>query len=583
MRWIIATLLCLHIVVGFAQKNYEGGWIDYKGVCSFSYPSVKLNGNSVAIVADYLRSNIENMSDSRCQLMLVYYKESPGGFHYSFVQTYLGVEVYQSEMKVNLDRNNTIRSVFDNSFYTRHWNADVAASVSPFSVILLHPETGVPILAERRIENGVELLIVGGKVVFSRDTRSYFAAPDSLVSGKIFNPDPLTTSQQLYTVGMFDDNGDANSTWLNNQLVTVTFPANFTGSEFRLENNYIKIADVDSPKVLPAVSSTPQFYFNRSQTGFEDVNAFYHLNKYREHVQQLGFNLANSLVIVDAHAWSGSDQSSFTPNGGNPELDFGIGGVDDAEDADVLIHEYAHFLSYNAAPGSNIGSQRNSLDEAFGDYTAASYSAALSNFNKDWVFNWDGPVWSGNNSGGRTVATSKVYPTDLTGSVYQNAPIWSTALMSIHNEIGRAATDSLIFQTHYSYASNISMGNAAQLLIDADTLLNNGAYYCAIYKHLLARGLVAFYPANPCGISSIGNEPLVNVSFRHYASGFTVSSTESQQLQFRLYNLSGALIDGAEINHFPFHYSNFNLPNSLYIVELKSSAVSQTFKWVKAE
>jgi hypothetical protein len=573
-------MVCVATVLS-AQDKWPHETVDYKGPCTAYYPRVALSGNSEEVVRNYLKQNLEHLKEEGNGLQLNYIQQSPGGVHVSFTQTYYGVEVYQAEVKLNMDRKNVVRSVFDNTFNTKHWNI-APGSYSSASVIVLHPETGKAIVAERRIENGMEILVEDGQIVYQRDTRSY-SGTDSLVTGNIFNPDPLTTLQQPYTTGTFYDNNDANASWLNNQLVSVSFPATFNGTDFRLENSYIKLADVDSPNVLPVVSAVPQFNFNRSQTGFEDVNAFYHLNQYRNHVNSLGFTLANQLITVDAHAWSGSDQSSFTPNGGNPELAFGIGGVDDAEDADVLIHEYAHFISYNAAPGSNIGSQRTSLDEAFGDYAAASYSAALSSYNKDWVFNWDGPVWSNNNLGGRTVASTKVYPTNLTGSIYQNAPIYSTALMNIHNQIGRAATDSLIYQAHYSYAANISMADAAQLLIDADTLLNNGAYYCPIYKHLLDRGLVAFYSGNPCGISSVTKQPMPNVSFTQNGRGFEIHNHGSEPLRFILYSIAGQLIGANDVYHSFYTYNNTHLPNGLYLVELRTPSASQTFKWVKAD
>jgi hypothetical protein len=582
MRWIFTFFLFLKLALVNAQKEREPLSPDYKGLCNTSFPKFQLAGKSEDDVAAYLKKAVANLSEEGNEVKLNYIKESPGGYHYSFTQTYYGLEVYQSELKVNLDKKNVVRSVFDNSFNTRHWKLDAVDKGPSNSVVCLTSQGNV-VIAQKTLINGYETLLTNGEVIFERDTRSYSALPDSLVSILVFNPDPLTTLQQPYTNGVYDDNNDSNSPWLNNQLQPALVAANFTGSDFRLENSFVKIVDVDSPNVLAAVSTIPQFHFNRSQTGFEDVHAFYHLNNYRAHVQQLGFSLANSLIIVDTHAWSGSDQSSFTPNSGNPELDFGTGGVDDAEDADVLVHEYAHFLSYNASPGSNIGNERNSLDEAFGDYTAASYSAALSAYNKDWVFNWDGPVWSNNSLGGRTVASTKVYPTDLVSGIYKNAPIWSTALMNIHNEIGRAATDSLIYQAHYSYAANISMADAAQLLLDADTLLNNGAYYCPIYKHLLARGLVNFYAGNPCGISSVNNEELTGVSFISKNSSFTVNKETEELLQVTLYNLAGQKIMEHDLSHSSFTYSNNNLLTGIYLIELKAESTSKTFKWVKTE
>lgn len=577
---LFVLIFFLFSVVSAQDKHTAEFTPDYKEMCRSSFPKVQLQDNNADVVAGYLLTVLETLRHPDSRIQLRYANESPGGFHYSFYQTYKGVEIYQSEIKVNVDRKGVVRSLFDNSYDTRLWKMDVS-NAHANNVIAIHPETRLPVFAEVKIVNAIEQLFFDGKVIYERDTRSYFALPDSLVTGKVFNPDPLTTAQLVYTPGSYFDNGDANAPWLDNELKTVNFTANFNGSLFLLENAYIKIADVDSPKVLPASSIMPQFFYNRSQSSFEDVNTFYHLNQYREYVHSLGFSIADHLLTADPHAFSGLDQSAFSPNGGSPQLLFGIGGVDDAEDADVIIHEYGHFLSYNAAPGSNVGSQRNSLDEGMGDYLAASYSVALSSFNKDWVFNWDGPPWSGINEGGRTVASNKVYPADLVSSIYKNAPIWSTALMNIHNEIGRTATDSLLFQTHFSYAANISMADAAMLLIDADTILNNGAYYCPIYKHLLNRGLVPFYAGNPCGISSISkSEPQALVEFMQHAQGFTIYNNTSTILDVAVYSITGQLITLFKVPNTNQFYSSDGLPKGIYLVETQFSNKTYRYRWI---
>jgi hypothetical protein len=79
-------------------------------------------------------------------------------------------------------------------------------------------------------------------------------------------------------------------------------------------------------------------------------------------------------VIIDPHGTS-ADNSFFSyPN----FIYYGTGGVDDAEDADVITHEYSHFLSRNAAPNTNVGMERQGLDEGLGDYVAASYFKPIS-------------------------------------------------------------------------------------------------------------------------------------------------------------------------------------------------------------
>ena len=73
-------------------------------------------------------------------------------------------------------------------------------------------------------------------------------------------------------------------------------------------------------------------------------------------------------------------------------LSFGQGGVDDGEDADVIIHELSHGL-HQWLTRDGV-SQREGIAEGFGDYVAVSYSRTRNKWKYtdpqyNWVFGWD--------------------------------------------------------------------------------------------------------------------------------------------------------------------------------------------------
>lgn len=575
MRFILPFMLCLLAQPMLAQKQETSPNTDYKDACVFSTPKAKLSSSSAADAQKYLQGSINNLKGDKVGLVLKHTAQSPGGFHYAYVQTYAGVEVYQSQVKANIDRNNVLRSVLDNSYDTRYWSVDVSA-VKPNSMIAIKPETGQAVLAERVMNGNSEQLLYNGELLYSRDVNSYV---DTTATGKVFYPDPLTTVQQNYG-GIYVDNNDSNATWLTNQLRDVTFRTDFSGGQFRLQNSYLIVQDFSFPNIAVVTSANGVFNYNRSQSGFEDVNVYYHISRYRNHVDSLGFDMANHLVYADPHGLdTNEDQSYFSPN--EQRLYFGMGGVDDAEDADVIIHEYGHFLSYHAAPNTNMGSARGSLDEAFGDYLAASHSATLGGtYNSGYVFNWDGhnEYWNG-----RIVNSSKKYPADTTGSMYARSGIWSALLWGLHGEIGGPATDSLIYETHYSYAANMREPMAARLLLEADTTLTGGKYYCPIYKHLMLRGLAAYVPNNPCGFTGISDaDEQLPITFLQQPNSFAIINSGDRTASFEVLSITGQqVVASTAISNNVYQYSNNSLANGMYVVLVNYGGITKGFKWLK--
>jgi len=211
---------------------------------------------------------------------------------------------------------------------------------------------------------------------------------------------------------------------------------------------------------------------------------------FKKQINECGFeDLVNFPLEVDAHAVNGDDQSYFDPDLEVPGLLFGEGGVDDAEDADVIVHEYGHAIAHSAAPYTNNGNERQSIDEGFGDYLAASYSRSISEFGWERVFSWDGhnEYWSG-----RSAKTTKNYQSDVGSSIHENGEIWSSALMEIWPIIGRKELDKIVLGSLYNYASNTPMDAAAKSLIKTDSLMNNGANFFDTWSSLCKFGFLPY-------------------------------------------------------------------------------------------
>lgn len=385
--------------------------------------------------------------------------------------------------------------------------------------------------------------------------------------GYIFLPDPLTSANEAYA-GAYTDNNDNTNAELDAERIQVNLEVTETGGLYTMENNYVRITEHSPPTVAPVTSSNGQFLYDRSESGFEDVNVLYHITEFQEYVQQLGFmNLGNYQLSCDAHGFNGFDQSAFQ---WNPEqLTFGEGGVDDAEDADVIIHEYGHALSYAASPQSNFGTQRRALDEAIGDYLAVSYSKLVEEFEWYKVFNWDGhnEFWPG-----RLAISDAKYPVDLQNDLYEDAPLWSASIMQIEQNIGRDVTHQLLFESMFSWYSNMPMTNAAELFIEADSLLNNGANYPYIGHIFLERGFVDTVNASRPGdlVLSIQdkpkeNEPLFRILENPASSQGGIKLACNEEGNIEIYNVNGELIHAGLVNQ-GFNIINVAHRTGLFIV-----------------
>ncbi len=476
--------------------------------------SLEVKESIESTVIQYLEENLQHFSSPASQPKIIHTIESPGGIHFTFEQHFADMPVFQSQVKVNLNKTNELQSVFDNSWDTRDWTesalkmnfetVNLTGIIASFrkkrdlneqevtgrKVLAIIDETPVALaeieLWDEKTDEHLLLLTDNNlRIYLHRDLNTYHNLVSA--SAMVFIPDPVTSANVPYGTPYVNDN-DNDVPVLNAERKQVTIDVTLDNGVYILENPMVRIADFSQPNIPPATSTTPEFHFTRAQSGFEDVNAFYHISFYTDYVTALGFdNLVDQQVWVDAHALDGKDQSQFSSHFLGPRLFFGNGGVDDAEDADVIVHEFGHAISYRASPGTNTGNERQSIDEGLGDYLATSYSKEIDTFNWKNMFSWDGhnEYWSG-----RTAVTTRLYPADLVGtSIHRNGEIYNAALMQIHDNIGREKTDKLLLQSLYGLAANMSMKAAAMLLYDADNNLFGGENFCVIYYALLSKGL----------------------------------------------------------------------------------------------
>jgi len=312
------------------------------------------------------------------------------------------------------------------------------------------------------------------------ESKQKAAAPFGTGTGSIFNPDPLSVAQVAYG-GVYADNNDATNAQFDAARSTVSLPEiELASGVYKLKSTYAEIKNLSAPNKGLFTQASPDFIFNRSEDGFEAVNAFYHIDNSLRYINEtLGIvcvPLNHSGVLwFDPSGDNGADNSHYS----NGELHFGEGGVDDAEDADVILHELGHGLHDWMTNGSL--SQVNGLSEGCGDYWAMSYSRSLNQWPStaaayNYVFSWDGhnPFWDG-----RVTNYPNSYAGGLTGQIHTDGQIWATSMMKIWDVIGKEKTDKIFLEGLALTTSSTNQQNAARAVRQAAIDMN---YSCADIK-----------------------------------------------------------------------------------------------------
>jgi Zn-dependent metalloprotease len=423
----------------------------------------------------YFKQNTASLQQPFTDIELTQNKHSRLGWHYSYQQTYKGIPVHGATLKVNVNEKGVTLSVFDQLVNTQDWVAETFAPDAKLGKALWIASGDQPIAAYQSSAGYYRIITdTKGMLIHQKDERLYYATEDTMVTGKVFKQDPLTIQSVIYGQdGTYKHFNDSDYSLLNDAREDVSFPATIEAGIFKLKNQYAIIIDRESPVILPVVSPTPVFDFTRKQSGFKDVMALYHVYNTQMYFQHLGFDeLENFQIKIDAHSGT-SDNSAFVYNI-DSSLNFGTGGVPDAEDGDVICHEYTHAMSWflNAAP--NMSTERRAMEEGMCDVIAAIMSKRSTEFNWRKLFNFDGPnpttAGAGSFWGGRNGNSSKKYSNKV-GDWYSDSEIWSSTLLDISEEIGSDSAVILMFTMISSLGETATMPQAAQLFMQADSIL----------------------------------------------------------------------------------------------------------------
>lgn len=552
---------------------------------------------------ELLKQLIPVIQDPLFTIQERFFNKSRHSKHYTFDVLYNQYPIYTSYIKVNTDNKNNILSIANGlgntaildavtiawmrsqwertKLTTSHWPQGEEIKNQYYAIYALENIVHLVQVQEAwsKTYDKTKLINLADEVIGEWDHTRKLGI-DTFVNINIFNPDPLTFLLQNYGAPYIDNN-DQDQSWMSTAYIPVNVDAVYDTQVnlFFLENDYIKMSDIQSPTNVVPSSLNNNFYFNRSEDGFEDGMVAYHITNMHNHLTTLGYDTLMDLQLeADAHGQFGADNSVFNRNGGAPTIIFGDGGVDDAEDADVIIHEYSHGISWSANKNTFFGTERPALDEGIADYFATSYSRNLSNFRWEDVFTWDG---HNQFFGGRTATTMTNYSNPFSGNLYALGEVWNAAMQKIYTDLGRNTTDALMLETLHFLTDNTTLPLAARYMLQADTLLNGGMNTATICQHFASKNILASdcYPISvPETISPSQFVQVFNSSAFSQGTAPVVFELDGmQKVNFQLFDMSGKLLSNKSISH-QLSLSPDAYTHGIYIARFTTQNGSQTVK-----
>jgi thermolysin metallopeptidase-like protein len=315
------------------------------------------------------------------------------------------------------------------------------------------------------------------------------AADASAAGATVFSPNPV---QQLGNESLTDQK-DADYPALAAAYRRMTL-SHLDGSG-TLTGQYVAVKSKTGTPARAVGGDFPVWHRDADQ--FEQVMGYYWVDTAQAYLQSLGFGSTlrpvNQRRIELRIDQFGGDNSFFRDDKANITL--GKGGVDDAEDAEVIVHEYGHSVQDGQVAGFGTNLESGSIGEGFSDYLAVAVTTWATGTPtltpEACVADWDSVSYTSTVPHClRRLDGTKVYPADVAGEVHADGEIWSRALWDIRTALGDRRATTLIVEAQFDFAPNTSFRDAALATVAAATRLYGSTAARATRTAFTERGIL---------------------------------------------------------------------------------------------
>ncbi|MDX6587675.1 MAG: hypothetical protein QOI31_2148 [Solirubrobacterales bacterium] len=364
------------------------------------------------------------------------------------------------------------------------------------------------VLASKRPLKDFEVTVdaASGKVLATRNLLKYATG-----SANLFTPNPIVTNGGYTGIGQGKraDHKDKDTAKLTSLRTPVTLENLDPGN--CLSGLYVSSRLGKGKGKEVCKPSRNWNAVTRADDRFEALMGYFHIDTIQTYMHSIGLTGPTDVHpgrIVSIANNLADDQSFYSTI--DEKMHYGAGKVDDAEDGDVIVHEFGHAIQDNQVPGYGVGDQARAIGEGFGDFMSAlntfiSPGVVDLDAAEYCIFDWDGTsgyggpgvrpcgrLATGVNAFGSTDTFEDAKDTCKIGGghleVHCLGEVWAQGLINLLNDIplesGVPPIAVDVLNSQFLYADNESLSEAVDHLIDADNTLYSGGHIAAICNEM---------------------------------------------------------------------------------------------------
>ena len=492
------------VLEGKAKGKVTGFWNEGSGSPKTIYGSLSESmtpseSSARRFLSEY--AQLFKVDPTLSDLVLTRQTSSLIGTQFVFTQRHHGIPVYDGQIKVLFDREGRVRAV-NNSYVPLIALVDPIPLMSAGQAVevgRIHIEKSQPQgLIDETVPAPIAKLFVFAEdgtprlvweVIHHRWGPTWQILIDAN-TGQVLKPaqdlnryaPPFQGVGQVFVTNAIVATGDPSLRDNKDSASAVPSSAyKMVGLERLLGTGYLDGEYASSSASKKRVSSpTHQFLFDRSSNGFSETMGYYFLDFAQQRIQALGFTGAKSInarqqvFSIDRYH---KDNSFYSVS--SKEIAFGTGGVDDAEDAEMIWHEYGHSVQDDLVDRFGTTAESGAMGEGFGDYWSGTLGEQYNTISLNGVpekvclAEWDSTTYrTGTPTCLRRLDGNKHYPEDMVGEVHDDGEMWSAALWLIRAALGADRADRVILQHHILLTKDATFNMAGHALIETACSLN---------------------------------------------------------------------------------------------------------------